>query len=662
MHNMVCSPLGPVSNRPGLEFIYDLNSLGLDPEAPFPAREIPFIFNEVQTYAMVFFMHTDGQARLIFGNTNSEGVSGLVVGSGIPVDFSPNWTMAYTGVGDYAVLFSEGTVTANHVSHLSDEDVLTVLTETTDYTVIITSTTATFTVTEGTITGGVLKISIDLTADAIPLGEVIMLAFPLAWSIKDFDWAQSADEMHISQSGLNPHIIQRYHHEHWQLVSQTFANSPDDWSDEYGWPERVTFHQQRLIFAANTLKRQTGWASTAGNFNNFGRFDGGSGALTADSAITFTLDSGTQNKIQWISSGKLLHIGTMGIEWTVQGNNRESLTPTNLLAQGQTNHGSEPNKVLSIGSATLFIERHGRTVNEFVYDYNFDSYTTSNMAVLASHLTEQYSIQDWTYQQTPDSIIWCIREDGVLLGVTYQRQHKVVGWHQHSTQGSFEAITCIPGNTREDDVWIIVKRLIGGEVKYYLEKMANWFIGENPREGRFLDSYRFIEINPPETSPTVKTVTGLDHLEGLKVNILADGTVHSPQMVINGGIELDDFYTEIVVGLQYISEVWPLLNVIPDNLGTSFGRVQRVKELIIDFYKTLGVYIGRFDSEDGEQEEEIAFRIPSDLTGVQVPLYTGLYHWSYHEGFDREITYFIRQKQPLPVTVRGITDVLEILE
>ena len=105
--------------------------------------------------------------------------------------------------------------------------------------------------------------------------------------------------------------------------------------------------------------------SKAGDFSDFGV----NSPIVDSDAVTFTLDSGTQNKIQWVTSSKSLHVGTLGNEWTVDGNDQSSLTPTNILARRQTNSGSEPNKPLMVGITTLFVERHGRTVNEFVYEW-----------------------------------------------------------------------------------------------------------------------------------------------------------------------------------------------------------------------------------------------------------------------------------------------------
>ena len=590
LENMFCATQGPAIRRPGFKFVYDLNTIGFDPVAA-KIRMIPFIFNELQSYVMIFYQHTDGSKKLVFATTNQSGEDGLVLGSGTTCD------------------------------------------------------------------------DIDPVPPIIEVDEVVALTLPAEWDIEHFDWAQSGDEMYIAQPDLQPHIIKRWDNACWELVAVSFTDQPTDWSDQNGWPERVTFHQQRLVFASNLLRPQTVWLSKAGDFNDFGV----SSPLEDADAVTFTLASGTQNKIKWIDSGKSLYIGTLGDEWTVEGNDRSSLTPTNILARKQTNNGSEDNKPLKVGLTTLFVERHGRSINEFVYDYTFDSYKTSDMSILSPHLTEFFSIVDWTYQQTPDSIIWSVRDDGVMLGITYQRQHKVVGWHRHITQGEFRATSCIPGTTREDDVWVTVKRQINTEVdetldpvyedRFYLEKLEDWFKSEQAEDGRFLDSHLVYKGDP------ALVISGLTHLANMTVEILADGTVHPPVRVApEGELLLNREYSHVVIGLPYTSEVRPHLADADVRDGSSRGRTQRITNIIIDLYRSLGMYIGRWDREDGEHEEEVPFRVPGDLLGQAVPLYSGWYELAFPEGFDREAEYFIRQKQPLPLTVRGVVDEVEVQE
>lgn len=578
LYNTVCLTQGPVTNRPGLKFIYNLNSIGLDPANP-KVRTIPFIASETQAYVLIFFQHTSGEVRLVFGTRN-----GLVAFSATPpAQCPPGTPRSYTP------------------------------------------------------------------------GQIVYLTMPTGWDILNFDWAQSSDELYFAQSGLHPHSIKRYSHECWAITDlyPSFTSPPSDWSDVNGWPQKVTFHQQRVAFANITLRPQTVWLSRAGDFSHFGKL--GTDIVDAD-AVTFTLNSGTQNRIKWIASGKTLHVGTMGDEWTVQGSKQPALTPSDILAQRQTKNGSEANKPLIIGLTTLFIERHGRRINEFVYDYTYDSYKTSDLSVLSPHVTEFYSVIDWGYQQIPDSIIWGVRADGDLLGLTYQREHKVVGWHHHDTQGAFKTVSVIPGDTREDDVFFVVKRIVEGQDRYYFEMMEDFFNAEEAEWGRFLDSHLIYQGTP------ANIISGYDHLKGQTVGVLVDGMVH-PDVVVNnsGQIVLNDRYAHVVGGLKYVSEFRPCL---PDassrTLPTALGLVGRITDLVVDFYRTVGCTVGLVNAEGEEVLEEIPFRYPWFPTDEQIPLFSGWRKIDFLEGYGNTPDYFIRQTQPLPFTIRAVVDDIEV--
>lgn len=482
----------------------------------------------------------------------------------------------------------------------------------------------------------------------VSAGDVVYIDLP-NFEIDKLDYAQSGDELFIAQPGLQPHVLTRYSHYCWTLSSVTFANQPTDWSTTNGWPETVVFFQQRLLFACNTLRPHTVWASKAGDYLNF------TTGTNDDDALTFTLDSGTQNKIMWLAAKKALNIGTLGNEWTVTGATSHAITPTNILAKLQSNRGSSKVKPLSVNFTTIFTERFGRTVEEFIYDYMFDSYKTVDMSVLAPHITEKFSLIDWAYQQVPHSIIWMVRSDGELIGLTYQREQKVVGWHRHPSDAVMMSVNCTSSKTRrEDELWVIVKRTIDGNEKIYLEKKAAEFISDDAIDSVFLDSYSVF------SGASVNVIHGLYHLEGKTVSILADGATHPDRVVSSGTVELNNFYSHIVIGLPYKSVVEPVLQELNVETGTSVGRYEGIAYLDLSLYRSLGCKIGRCDSEDGDYEEVIPFRRPYDKTGSRLPLFSGVKHVNYPESYDRDARYYISQEQPLPLTILAITDIFEM--
>lgn len=582
LENFFVHTQGPISNRSGFQFIYSLSDLNIyvSNEGTIDIKLVPFIFNEAQTYVLIFYRSVDLTVKMVIAE--DEGL--IVYPDPVPTECPPG------------------------------------------------------TPATGLIAGNI--VSLDLTS---------------SWDIATMDYAQSGDELYITMENHPQHVIKRYSPYCWTVEQISFTNPPASWG-LVGYPSAVTFHQQRLIFAGTPDSRQTVWCSTAGDFLNFGT---NNPVIDSDS-VTFTLDSGTQNGIHWMHSGRALSVGTIGNEWTVIGSTRSALTPSNILAQEQTSMGSLKLKPIKSNSSVVFVGRYGRTIEEFVYNFDRDSYITSDLSILSEHLTKNSSIVAWTYQQFPDHIIWAVREDGVLLGITYQRDHEVVAWHRHTTDGKFLDIMSVPGNDREDEVWAVVERTnedINGDPQtiYCLEKKFKVFEEESLNDAQFLDSA--VQL----TGENIQEILGLDHLNGKTVGIFADGHVLPEQEVESSRLSLDRGYSKVLIGLPYTSKVLPNLADIADQEGTSLGRTSRTTQVNIDFYDTVGGFVGRIDPDTGEEEDatEILFRNPYDPPLTAVGLFSGIKDLDFPAGQSRNEQYFIKQTQPLPMTIRAIVDTVE---
>lgn len=237
------------------------------------------------------------------------------------------------------------------------------------------------------------------------------------------------------------------------------------WSDYRGFPSTVTFFQQRLWWAGNTFQPDTMWGSQTSNYANY--FPG---TGLDDEACTFTLASNKINMIEWIAPSRSMLVGTAGQEWQVTGDAiGNPITPSAVDAIPETTYGSCPVSPIQVSYATLFLQRHNRRLREYTYSFTSDSYDAPDLTILAEHI----SIGGFTqmdYQQELDSIVWCVRADGTLCGLTYERPQDVVAWHRQVTNGRFESVAVIPNpNADEDQVWVIVNRTIGGVTKRYVE-------------------------------------------------------------------------------------------------------------------------------------------------------------------------------------------------
>ena len=243
------------------------------------------------------------------------------------------------------------------------------------------------------------------------------------------------------------------------------------WSTTTGFPGAVSFYEERLVFAGSTDFPQTLWFSTSGDYENFTGAEV-DGSVKDSSALTYTIASNQVNAIRYLSATRSLLVGTVGGEFAVRASGTDQpLTPTNAQIKRQCSYGSADVRPETVANVTLFLHRNGRKVQELLFDFDSDSYKAPDLTILSEHVTES-GIVEMCYQKEPDSILWCVRDDGVLAAMTYRRDEDVVAWHRHKIAGKFtksavdytyghvESIATIPGTASEDELWVIVARTV----------------------------------------------------------------------------------------------------------------------------------------------------------------------------------------------------------
>ena len=201
------------------------------------------------------------------------------------------------------------------------------------------------------------------------------------------------------------------------------------WSDTTGFPQTVSFFEQRLVFGGSTDFPQTIWASESGNYESFDVGD----ASAAD-AFIYTIAANRVNLIRWLAPIRDLMIGTAGGEFRVDRPVGEPLKPTNVNIKQETTYGGYTAQPMQIGPSVLFVQRQQRRVRELGYSFQNDAYVAPDLTLLAEHITEG-GIIDVDWSQEPNEIYYAVRNDGTLLGMTYQREQDVIAWHRHIIGG-----------------------------------------------------------------------------------------------------------------------------------------------------------------------------------------------------------------------------------
>lgn len=258
------------------------------------------------------------------------------------------------------------------------------------------------------------------------------------------------------------------------------------WSNKQGYPRSICAHEQRLVFGGNTLNPQTIWASAVDDYENF---EPGS---DDDDSWSHVLVSGQQNDIQWMVSQKALLVGTTGDEWVLDSSKESGvITPTNVTARRHSGNGSDNVSPLLLDDSSIFVQRGGRVVRKMGYSFESDGYKTDDLTLLAEHITG-LGITQLALQSQPDQVIWAVTEDGRLLGLTFDDSQNISGWHRHTTEaaGAFESVAVRKVQGEDDQIWVVVRRIINGTTVRYIERLKpDGFFLEEPWNLQYQDTY-----------------------------------------------------------------------------------------------------------------------------------------------------------------------------
>jgi hypothetical protein len=437
----------------------------------------------------------------------------------------------------------------------------------------------------------------------------------------------------------------------WYLGAYYFGNHP----------RTVAFFEQRLAFAGTPLEPERFDASVTGGWDDFAPTSRIDSDITADSALSYQLGGSSDVQvIVWLARARNMVIGTTGGVWIVQASsNNESVTPTNINLPRASAYGCANLQPVVAYNTVLYVSRSGKKVLAAGYQFESDNYNATDLTIMAEHVTGTGIIQ-MEFQQEPHSIIWCVRSDGKLAGVTYEPGQKIHGWHRHVIGGSFstgdavvESIAVIPApNEDHDQLWMIVKRTIDGSTVRYIEFMEQDFADLDDIEDAF-----FVDSGLTYDSTATATITGLDHLEGETVSILADGAVHPTRVVSGGSITLNAKYSVVQVGYGYNADFETLpIEIRTQGSGSTSGRLLRPTHLHIRLHRTLGLEYGT----DSDSLERLPFRSTSDDMDASPPLFTGIKEITMQSGHDEEAIVYLRQPDPLPAMILFVSGTVGI--
>lgn len=406
------------------------------------------------------------------------------------------------------------------------------------------------------------------------------------------------------------------------------------WSSGRGYPRSGTLYEQRLVAGGSPTFPQTIWGSGTGVYLDFQQ------GTNDDDAFAFKIASDSTNPIRYLAGGTSLIALTSGGEFTVQGGLEKPLAPTNAQIKPRRNHGCAAVRPVRVLDVEMFIQRAGRKLRALGDVDGLDKWGAPDLSVLSEHLTES-GIVDMCWQQEPTSVIWMVRSDGKLASVTYDRDQDVTAWALHDLGGVVESIACIPTATA-DQVWLIVRRVVGGNSVRYIERLAPEVLCDSA----------VVASGAAST-----TWSGLGHLEGQSVDVVADGYYSGRYTVTGGAVTISRAATSVVIGLPYTSEVELLPPEIQTGMGSASGHAISVSEVTVRFHETTGCKVQAL----GSIADELTFRETGDSVLDQPPeLFSGVKRIECL-GWERgEAPLTLSQDLPMPWHVLSVTRVVTV--
>lgn len=490
------------------------------------------------------------------------------------------------------------------------------------------------------------------------------------------------------------------------------------WSAVRGYPRAVTTFEQRVWYGFTEFEPQNIWGTVTGDTENF---DLGDQTLATD-GVAFALDAVGDGALLWLQAQDALFVGLVQSEWVVAAASSGAIAADNVTAHRQSRWGSAQNlPAIVVGDALVFAQRQAFSIRQMLFSVVTNKYMSQDLTALSEQILNGGALQlAYQRQGNKNGFVWATTANGELVGMTYELDQEIFGWHRHFTglniDAGFESVCVLQGKgTADDEVWVVVRRTVGGSTVRYVERLnpVNWQTiipqtGQTPGYGADKNQAYHVDCGVTYHNPASNTFTGLGHLNGRTVAVAINGVDYGTFVVSGGQIIVDTFSPDLTsdiyahVGLPFTSTVQPMNLDVDVHTGVTKGIMKKVSGIFVNLLNTLActltdgsfnfvvtpdqlivgnvytiISLGDTDftalgattntvgltftataqgtgtgtAGNGPRQNELVFRTPGDPFG-EIPLFTGLYPVEDFPGsYDRTIPVIIHTDGPLPLTV-----------
>ena len=640
MRNFIALPHGPAANRPGFAFVRAVK------DSLKKVRLIPFTFSTTQTFAIelgagYFRFHTQGAT---------------VLSGSLPYEVSNPYAEA--DLFDIHYVQSSDVLTLVHPNYAPRELRRLGATNWQLTTISFSATIAAPTGVNATSTGFTTpKYTYQYVVTAISadgIGEsVASVSASIASNLFETGCTNSVTWSAVT--GASRYNVYKYQGGLFGYVGQSAGTSIVDdniaadlskappiydalFTSSGNYPAAVTYFEQRRCFAGTLNQPQNLWMTRSGTESSMGY----SIPVRDDDRVAFKVAAREANVIRHMVPLGSLVLLTSAAEWEVTSVNSDAITPTSLSVKPKSYIGANNAQPVIINNNLIYAAALGGHIRELGYNEAAGGYVSGDLSLRAAHLFDYLKIIDIAHSKAPYPICWFISSSGKLLGLTYVPEQQVGSWHQHDTDGLFESV-CVVTEGDDHALYVVVRRTIGGVQVRYVERLASRMI-EYQQDAFFVDSGATYSGVP------AVTISGLNHIEGKTVNILADGAVH-PQRVVQGGqITLDQEASKVHVGLPIVADLETLPLAMGIDNGFGQGRSKNINKAWVRVYRSSGIFIGPNENQlvEAKQRKTEPYGSPPALKSEEIEVMTS-------PSWSQSGQVFIRQSDPLPLTILSLT-------
>lgn len=398
----------------------------------------------------------------------------------------------------------------------------------------------------------------------------------------------------------------------------------DVWSSTKGWPRTVTFHEGRLYFGGSKSRPSTVWGSKIGLF-----FDFVPSESLDDDAVEATLDTNDLNVITDIISGRDFQVFTTGGEFYIPQAGSDPVTPLTFTFKNVSRNGIKPGtRVQSVDSGSIYIQRQGKSLNEFIFNDTQLTYITQRISLLSGHLLkgpQRVALRKASSTEEADLLLMTNTDDGTIAAFSIMRSQQVTSPSEFITDGRF-----IDVGVDVNEIYAVTKRTFDGVDRFFIE-----VFGYN-----YFTDCAFV-------GGAAASASGLPHI-GKAVNVICDGSPQANETVSAGGAVTFDrsSATAYEVGLPITVYIKTMPAEVKLQTGSRVSFKKRIVEISAVVNETQNMTINR---------QPVAFRLfDNPMLDDPVPEFTGIKRVNGVLGYSREQFIEVSQDLPLKMNLLGL--------